>query len=285
MGARDATVARELEAFLAARDDAERDVAPSMRSIAHLRADAERSYLLLHGLTASPPAWSAILERLASETRANVIVLRLPLHGHTDRMSEALRGLSHRLLVSDLSAVTGAVAALGVPITVAGHSLGGTLALQAATDPRIERVVAIAPFVGVAFLPLAVHDLAMDAVRRLPNVFLWWNPLLRERQEPQHGYPRYPWHALAEGVDIAKALPGRSPRARSITFVLNGNESSVNNRAAERLARHWTAAGAGVEVRVLRDLPISHDIIDPSLPVSDHVRDELLAILASTAAA
>ena len=60
--------------------------------------------ILLHGLTASPPAWRAVAEELAARGRT-VIVPRLLLHGHADRMTTVLGGIRVRPLVDDVAAI------------------------------------------------------------------------------------------------------------------------------------------------------------------------------------
>jgi len=277
--------ATELRAFLAARDDAEGDVAPAMRSQLHLTAGAEVTYVLLHGLTASPLAWSLIAEMLVARG-ANVVVLRLPLHGHARRMTTALRGLMPELLTRDIATVLERIAMLGTRITLAGHSLGGTLTLHAAATSRhVERGIAIAPFLGIVALPHELHRVVIPTLERLPNFYVWWNPWLRERLLPEHGYPRYPIHALSTGMAIAEAVYAdahTTPAARELGVVLNARESSVNNRAAIRLANRWRGAGASICVHTLRGLPVSHDIIEPEGAYSARARETLVDIIAGT---
>jgi pimeloyl-ACP methyl ester carboxylesterase len=271
----------ELGAFLAARDDAEEFVAPNMRSRL-VPGTSDRVFVLVHGLTASPPAWEAIATALAARG-ATVLSLRLPRHGHADRMTTALRGLTPAMLTNDLREVLANVAKLGAPITLAGHSLGGTLALYGASEiAAVDRVVALAPFLGISFIPHELLGVLVPLINALPNVFLWWDPVLRESQLPEHGYPRYPFHMLGAALAISRTVyahADRLPAARAIDFVLNERETSVNNRAAVRLGQHWRRAGASVAVHVITGLPPSHDVIDPSRPNSTRVRDALVNIL------
>lgn len=271
----------DLRAYLAERDEREGAVAPTMRSQL-LTGTNDTAVLLLHGLTASPLAWNAIAGAL-NAAGATVVVLRLPLHGHADRLTTALEGLSVDLLTNDVQAVLGAVAALGKRIVIGGHSLGGTLAIHAAArSPHVARIVAVAPFLGVAGVPQELHRWLVPLVRRLPNLFLWWDPVERERQSPAHGYPRYPLHALAVGMGIADAVyhdADRPPRAHSIDLVINARETSVNNRAVSRLANRWRRSGANVSVHQLDGLPPSHDIIEPERSNSARARATLVRLL------
>ena len=270
--------------FLAARDAAEPGVDETMRSLVIPGKRGAGAVILLHGLTASPPAWRAVAETLAARGRT-VIVPRLLLHGYSDRMTNALSGISADDLIGDISTIVRNVAALGEDISIAGHSLGATLALDAASrEPAVARVVAVAPFLGIAYLPHEVHAVVRGAFRLLPNKFLWWDPVLRERLEPKHGYPRYPLAALSAGIAIADRARDdahRRPEVRAIDIVLNERETSVNNRTAERLAGDWRRAGASIAVHRLRGLDWSHDIIEPARPPAQLALATLIGIIES----
>ena len=255
----------DLRAFFHDRDIADGPVAEDMRSTL-LEGTGDTAIVLLHGLTASPLAWSSIAGRLHAQG-ATVVAVRLPLHGYRDRMTRALEGLTADVLTTDLKTVIAAVARHVPRVIVGGHSIGGTLAIHAAaTFAAVDRIVAIAPFLGIASLPHEVHPTMIPLIEKLPNLFLWWDPVERERQMPAHGYPRYPLHALAAGLRIADAVYAdaeQAPRARAIDLVINSGESSVNNRAVMRLAKRWRAASGAVAVHRLEGLPPSHDIIEP----------------------
>ena len=84
-----------------------------------------------------------------------------------------------------------------------------------------------------------------ELVLRLPNRFHWWNPIVRERQMPAHGYPRYATHAIAHALSHRADLAGRSGfaghAAQHVVLVVNARESAVNNRAVRRLYARWQA--------------------------------------------
>jgi alpha-beta hydrolase superfamily lysophospholipase len=272
----------DVVAFLRARDDAEPGVAATMRSQFVPGERGGGAVILLHGLTASPPAWRAVADALAARGRT-VVVPRLLLHGYADRMTTALRGITARRLFDDVAGIVRVVAAGGEAVTLVGHSLGATLALDvAARGPVVARVVAVAPFMGIAGVPLELHPPLAWLLGRVPNVFLWWDPVARERLEPQHGYPRYPLRALLAGLTIADHVRDdahRPPNARAIDLVLNEGETSVNNRTALRLADDWRAAGASIAVHRLRDLGWSHDIIEPVRPPAQRALATLVEII------
>jgi hypothetical protein len=157
------------------------------------------------------------------------------------------------------------------------------LALDAASHgPAVARTVAVAPFLGIAGVPHELHPLLVRLLAMMPNRFLWWDPIARERIEPQHGYPRYPLGALLAGLTIADRVRDdahRPPHARAIDIVLNESETSVNNRTALSLAEDWRKAGASIAVHRLRDLGWSHDIIEPVRPQSRRALATLLEII------
>jgi alpha-beta hydrolase superfamily lysophospholipase len=212
-------------------------------------------------------------------------VPRLLLHGHADRLTRALCGIRAQALIDDVTAIVAAVANLGEDVTIAGHSLGATLALDAAArGPSTARVVAVAPFLGIAGIPHEMHSLLLRAMALVPDVFLWWDPVLRERLEPLHGYPRYPLAALQAGITIADRARDdahRPPRVRAIDLVINDAETSVNNRTARRLADDWRHAGASIAVHRLRGLGWSHDIIEPVRAPAQRALATLVDIIAS----
>jgi carboxylesterase len=226
-----------------------------------------RAVVLLHGMSSSPPQF----ERYASELFArghNVLVPRLPHHGHADRFSTALA----RLRPDELYAAAGDYVAiareLGERVTIAGFSLGGLLAAWCAQHYEFDRCVAIAPFLGVAWVPARLMTALAEGLLRIPNRFHWWDPIVRERQLPDHGYPRYSTHAIAHAYRIARAVlhdaAEKAPLASRIVLVVNARESGVNNRAIRRLYRTWQAQRPDcVELRALKGLPLSHDIIEP----------------------
>lgn len=237
-------------------------------SVLHHGARSRQVTVLLHGLTASPRTWRdfASVRHARGE---NVLVPRLPRHGHADRMSDALAGLTAEELTQQGRRIVDAAAQLGETVTLVGHSLGAALALHLAQhDARVDRVVAVAPFLGIVRVPHDWNAWTRKLLERLPNRFLYWNPIDKGRGMPEHGYHRYTTRSLAAALGLAHALRrdarAGAPAARHIEIVRNAGETSVNNGAIDDLVARWRAAG-GERVRVhhLVGVGLSHDVIEP----------------------
>ena len=229
-----------------------------------------RAVLLLHGLTASPMQCGELARRLHA-SGDTVLVPRLPGHGAHDRLTPQLRDLRAHQLIAAAEEALEIARGLGSSVVVAGFSLGGLLAAWLAQHHAFDHAVAIAPFLGVSAVPRAATAALAASLRRLPNAFVWWDPVRRERLMPDHGYPRYPTHAIAECLGIAVALAGSArttpPKARRLTIVTNASETGVNNAAARDLARSWRAHDPdSVQLHSITGLPPSHDVIEPLRP-------------------
>jgi alpha-beta hydrolase superfamily lysophospholipase len=255
------------------------------RTIAHLHEGKRpRAVVLLHGMTASPAQFARFAADLYARGH-NVLVPRLPRHGHADRFSKAAAKITGDELLAAAREVLAVGRELGDKVTVAGFSLGGLLAAWIAQHESVDRAVAIAPFLGVAVLPSRLMNAAAEVVMRLPNSFQWWDPILRERQMPAHGYPRYSTHAIAHAYLVARDLlrdaNASAPMTQKIVLVNNAREAAVNNRAIRKLEASWRAHGANVERIVLQGLPPSHDVIEPmrTSGLADRVYPQLLEVI------
>lgn len=230
-------------------------------------APTPRAYLLLHGLTASPPQFETF-GRLLFERGANVFIPRLPRHGLADRLTTQLEDLTAAELRDFAGRAAAYAATLGTRLSVVGFSVGGLLAAWIGQHVAVERATCIAPFLGVAWIPHALTGRAARFALALPNQFWWWDPVQRERLLPAHGYPRFATHAVAHaarlGHEVLADAQRNAPMARHVAVVLNARESTVNNRAARRLAAAWALRKPGaIVLHRLKGLPASHDIIEP----------------------
>lgn len=261
-------------------------VAPAGRTIVRVhRERREQCFLLLHGMSTTP----AQFERVAHDLYArghNVLVPRLPHHGHADRLSPALERLHADELYYAVTQYVDVAQELGERVTVAGFSLGGLLAAWIGQRYRVERAVPIAPFFGISLIPNRLMGPVAERLLRVPNRFHWWNPILRERHTSSHGYPRYATHAIGQAHRIARSLLEEArtnrPAAEHVTLVANAMEIAVNNYAIRRLYKLWHAQRPErVELAVIRGLPLSHDIVSPMRPwrLADRVHPQLLAAI------
>ncbi|HEV3155500.1 MAG TPA: alpha/beta fold hydrolase [Candidatus Baltobacteraceae bacterium] len=227
----------------------------------------ERATLLFHGLSASPRQFIEVAQSLHARGH-NVFVPRLPRHGYNDRLSDALAQMNVRQLKACAEESLRIVRGLGERVCVSGFSLGGLLAAYLGQVHHVYRIVAIVPFMGVAFVPSAFRLRLANWVLARPNRFLWWDPIARERQLPAHGYPRYASHAIAHGLALAHEVLDdayrHAPKAEELVVAINVREPAVSNSAIMALVNHWNAhTGGAVRVHRFTDLPIAHDIIEP----------------------
>lgn len=227
----------------------------------------KRATLLFHGLSASPRQFVEVAQALYSRGH-NVFVPRLPRHGYVDRLSDALAGMNVGQLKACAEDALHIARGMGEQVYVSGFSLGGLLAAYIGQFHHVRRIVALAPFMGVAFVPGAFRRRLADWVLSRPNRFLWWDPIARERQLPVHGYPRYASHAVAHGLSLAHevldAAYRHAPKAEELVVAINSREPAVSNSAIMALVNHWNAStGGAVRVHRFTDLPIAHDIIEP----------------------
>lgn len=271
------------------RDDERVSEAGRTKLLLHGDEVRPLSVVLFHGLSASPTQFVRFAHDLHDRGH-NVVVPRLPRHGHEDRLSRALAHLTAEDLRRFARESIVLARGLGENVVVAGFSLGGLLATWIAENEPVERAVAIAPFFGISWIPNRFMKHLSRAVLRLPNRFQWWDPIQRERLGPAHGYPRYATHALAQSYLLAREVIDAADRgiaAKQLIFVTNAREAAVNNRAVQRLESHLRACDPSRLAHVvLTGIPLSHDIIEPLRhpEIANRVYPRLLALIEGTSA-
>ena len=240
--------------------------------------------VLYHGIAASPEQFARFAHELHARGH-NVIVPRLPRHGHRNRLTAALAQLHADDLRAFANESIELAQGLGEQVVVAGFSLGGLLTTWVAQRYPVARAVAIAPFFGMSWMPNRLIVPFTDLLLKLPNIFGWWDPIAREKQSPEHGYPRYASHAVGQALLLGREVFAHASdaiAAHELILVINAKETAVNNRAVRRLAGLLRPAPGGhVEQVVLTGTPLSHDIIEPSRrpEVADRVFPELLDLI------
>jgi carboxylesterase len=233
----------------------------------------EHVIVLLHGFTNCPEQFTE-LGKQYFEAGYNVLIPRMPQHGLSDRLTEALVNFTAENLAAFGDDVIDIAHGLGKKITVMGISGSGTLvAWLAQNRADLDYAFAIAPMFGLAFIPPSFTKLFERIALLLPNFFLWWDPRSKADNpySVYYAYPRYPFHALVEILRLAmvtRAQAGQAPpAARHITLIINDAEPAVSNAEILKLLRSWQKHDTDKvrEYHFEKDMQLPHDIITPGV--------------------
>ena len=121
---------------------------------------ADTSFVLVHGAWNAAWVWSDVVADLEAQG-ADVTTVELPGHG------DDATPVAEVSLESYVAEVTEAIEALGHPVVLVGHSLGGIVITQAAEDvpDQIDKLVYVTAFVpknGQSLFDLATADATSD---------------------------------------------------------------------------------------------------------------------------
>jgi alpha-beta hydrolase superfamily lysophospholipase len=233
----------------------------------------ERAIVLLHGYTTCPQQFHEF-GQLFHARGYNVLIPRLPHHGHADRMSTASALITAAALARLTDEAADIAHGLGEHVTLAGFSAGGVMTAWAAQHrDDLDLAVIMSPALGVGAVPAPLTTVSAHVSRLLPDTFIWWDPRTKERiPGAQYGYPRFSAHGLSEilllGAAVRREAARRPPAARSILVVTNASDLAINNQVTKSLVRAWRRQGA----RRLRtyEFPLTmglfHDYIGPEQP-------------------
>jgi esterase/lipase len=242
-------------------------VTPDGASLIYLHGQrTPRALVLVHGITNSPRQFRELAEQFHARGY-NVIVPRLPLHGLRAGDVDALRGLTADKLRDYADAAANVADGLGDTVLVMGLSTGGLVAAWMAHHrPDVTRIVVIAPAIKLARLPSMLAAPAMNLADRIPNVTIRQRPDTTRR----HAYFGVSTRALAETFRFAATIVGEAEASPAVvsdlTLVTNGNDRTIDERAALALADAWDQHDAVSVVRYRFD-PVErlpHDLIDVS---------------------
>lgn len=231
-----------------------------------------RAVLYLQGYTDSVQQFKQLGD-LLFERGYNVFAPRLTYHGYSERLTRDHGKLTADEMIEWASAAVDLAVGLGDRVMVIGLSLGGVMATWVAERRAdVDRVLIVAPAFGTSAIPPALTVSAAKIVKRLPNLFIWWDPRVREKQGFDYTYPRFSTHTLSrlfilsrELLEQARAKP---PAARSVWMVTNANDAAVSNAICDAFVAAWQAHKTG-QVRAYqypKDLNIPHDVMDPGDP-------------------
>jgi pimeloyl-ACP methyl ester carboxylesterase len=234
----------------------------------------EHVIVLLHGFTNCPEQFNELGSQYF-EAGSNVLIPRMPYHGLSDRLTDALINLTSESLTEFGDKVLNIAHGLGKKVTLLGVSGSGTLvAWLAQNRADVDYAFAIAPLFGLAFVPPAFTKIFEQIALSIPNFFLWWDPRTKADNpySIEYAYPRYPWRALAEimrlGIIVRAQAAKSPPKGGSITVIINDSEPAVSNPEIYRLIKLWKKnyTGALNEYHLERELKLPHDIITPGTP-------------------
>ena len=228
----------------------------------------DRVLVFVHGYANCPRMFDR-LARLFHAQGDTVLCVPLPHHGLTDRLTDDLTHLTAAELAAYTEQVLGIAAGLGQRITVAGLSAGGLVAGWAAqTRAGLDQAVLIAPAFGLKLLPGPLTALAVRLSLRLKDVFVWWNPTLKEQFPPSYTYPRFSRRGLAQTLRFGQTLRAQArrsaPLAHRLIVVTNANDQAVDNTVTAQVVAAWRAHGRAVETfEFPARLGLPHNLIDP----------------------
>ena len=227
-------------------------------------APTARAIVLLHGLTDSPRQFEPLAYRLHADGN-NVFVPRFAHHGLRGGDAGSLAALSASGLRAFADSVVSEARGLGDSVLIVGLSLGGTVAAWIGQHREVWRAVAIAPALQPGRLPAMLDRAVVGLVDRLPNVT---RRSPRDTARPDRE-PGFSTRAIAELFELGGAVmrhaAHEAPRTQRFVVLVNANDRTVRESAAEELAREWARHGAAVSVFELPDsLHLPHNVVDPT---------------------
>ncbi len=234
----------------------------------------QKVIVLVHGYTNCPKEFVELGTKFYN-LGYNVLIAPLPHHGLKDRMNVEQGQLTAEELEAYTDQVVDIAQGLGNQVTILGLSCGGVVTAWAAQNRSdVDTAVVISPAFGFQAIPTLFTAPVMNYVIHTPDVFVWWDPALKENVSPYYTYPQYSKHALAQimrfGFSVQEAARAHAPLAKHIIYVTNANDDSINNPLALQVAQQWKQDGAQLS---MYEFPASdklpHDLIDVNKPHSN----------------
>jgi carboxylesterase len=234
----------------------------------------EHVIILIHGFTNCPEQFSELGKQYFAAGN-NVLIPRMPYHGLSDRLTDALVNFTAEELARFGDKVIDIAHGLGKKVTVMGVSGSGTLvAWLAQNRADIDFAFAIAPLFGLAIVPPAFTKLFERFVLFLPNFYMWWDPRTKANNPYSiyYAYPGYPTRALVELLRLAMITRAQAekspPRTRDITMIINDAEPAVSNAEILKFIKLWQKHSSTnlSEVHFEKEMKLPHDVITPGTP-------------------
>jgi len=226
--------------------------------------------VLFHGFTNNPEQF----EQLGKDYFAagyNVLIPRLPEHGQKDLLTRDLTKITSSRLASATDEAVDIAAGLGKKVEVVGLSGGGTMAALAAHDrEEVSTAVIMSPLFGVDMLPAFVVKPLVAWSRVLPDIFMWWDPRVKENHIPADAYPRYSLKSISAffevGFDFMRREPTRKSRLDRVVLITNAADDSIDEGLAKDAITKELKPIAGdyQEFEFPRANGYAHDLIDPN---------------------
>jgi carboxylesterase len=222
-----------------------------------------RAFVLFHGLTNSPRQFTKLAATLY-DGGDNVFVPRLPEHALRGATTADLGRLTAESLRDVADAAIDLASGLGDTVVVLGVSLGGNVAAWTAQFRLVNRVVIVAPALGLSHMSTVVETPVMNLMLRVPN-YSKKETADTLRPDRELGWStRGVGQMLRLGAAIRRAADKHAPGARDIRVLVNAHDRTVNRDAIDELVEHWSAKGGHVSMFELADsLRLPHDIVDP----------------------
>ncbi len=231
----------------------------------------EYVFVFLHGLSNCPAQFTP-LGQLFYERGHNVYIPRLPYHGEENRLTTDWARLTAQDMLDYGNDAADAARGLGQKVVVVGLSINGTTAAWMGQNRSdLHKVALLSPFLAPAGLPLWSISPVERILLRLPNMFFWWNPALKENNPgPPYAYPRFPTRVVGEtmllGREVLRQSAQTAPRTPSLLVVTTAIDAAANNALTTQLVDQWRAHHP-VEVHQFdASLKVPHDFIDPNQP-------------------
>jgi esterase/lipase len=263
-------------AEVSAIDDREPVYEPCRSQLLDHGRRTEQVVVLFHGLTNCPQQYLDF-GREIFETGANVLILRAPRHGLASSYDTIEEGVGSVDVVGRLTAnelrdfgddAIDIATGLGDSVVVSGLSMGGVIATWVAQfRSDVDRVVAVAPAVSIPGVPHFVTTAFINLFNRVSNLSL------PSSSELDHAYHGESSGALAAMFLFAQAIGNESTTRPAATdeviVVLNPTDNQVDNDHVRDLVDDWEDGDGVVEIQMLPDVGLPHDVIDEDQAAGD----------------